>query len=51
MLLEWLRNSEDRSWKALASALKKNYVGRPDIAKEVEDKYIHGHITDLPSAG
>ncbi len=51
MLLRWLQNSEDRSWKVLVSALKVHYVRRSDVAKAVEDKYIYGRNTDHYSAG
>ncbi len=41
MLSTWLRNSDDRSWKALAKVLRSPVVGRSDIAAQIEDKYRH----------
>ena len=44
MLLFWLRNSKNRTWYALADALRNETVGRPDISGKLhmmKNKVIH----------
>ena len=40
-LLEvWLQSSLNPTWSDLVKALRSSIIGRPDIADEIEDKYI-----------
>ncbi len=40
MLREWLQSSFNPTWFELVKALKSPLINRPDIAAEIEDKYI-----------
>ncbi len=40
MLREWLQSSPNPTWSVLVKALRSPDIGRPDIADEIEDKYI-----------
>ncbi len=40
MLKEWLQSSPNPTWSDLVEALRSLDIYRPDIAAEIEDKYI-----------
>ena len=40
MLREWLQSSPNPTWSVLVEALRSLTINRPDIAAEIEDKYI-----------
>ncbi len=40
MLEEWLQSSPNPTWSQLVEALRSLAIDRPDIAAEIEDKYI-----------
>ena len=40
MLGKWLQSSPNPTWSELVKALRLPIVDRPDIADEIEDKYI-----------
>ncbi len=40
MLGEWLQSSPNPTWSELVEALRSPDINRPDIAAEIEDKYI-----------
>ena len=40
MLREWLQSSPNHTWSQLVEALRSSDINRPDIAAEIEDKYI-----------
>ena len=40
MLEVWLQSSPNPTWSDLVEALRSPAINRPDIAAEIEDKYI-----------
>ncbi len=40
MLGEWLQSSPNPTWSELVEALRSRRINRPEIAAEIEDKYI-----------
>ncbi len=40
MLGEWLQSSPNPTWSQLVEVLRSPDINRPDIAAEIEDKYI-----------
>ncbi len=40
MLRDWLQLSPNPTWSELVEALRVPDINRPDIAAEIEDKYI-----------
>ncbi len=40
LLAEWLKSSPNPTWSQLVEALRSPIINCPDIADEIEDKYI-----------